>query len=167
MSYKYIVLEDDEVFYDIDDVIEHCIAEDYHEDDSYFEDWVNDHEDSVTINGETYQPYDILENLDEGNLNDLRGEFCERMNEDDESDARYELNHAEENEEVHIQNYTVKVVEDSDEGKEEEQECYDESTAMENLRARLEQNKQLNQSIKEETKKSEEDLMKMFQIVGG
>ena len=80
---RYLVLEEVEYYNSIDSVIDSCIEEDYHEDDDYFEEWVNDRYDSVTINGETYYPFDIVSNCDSGNYNDLLGEYCEAMNEDD------------------------------------------------------------------------------------
>ena len=144
-------------FDDPDDVIDYCIEDDYHEDDDYFEEWVNDREDSVTINGETYYPYQILENIDYGNLRDLREQYCEYMNEDDADDARSNMRHASIGDRFWIQNYEVYVIEDwevpESERCEEPGDYPDEY--VDELRERIE--KEI----------SEDDMMEMFQITGG
>ena len=157
MRYKV----DDEYFDEIDEVLDYCIQDDYHWDDDYFEEWVNDTEDNVTINGETYYPYTILESLAPSELEDLREQFCERMNDDDRSEARWGLRNANVGDEVDLQAYTIYVVED------ENCEDYDDTDGditLDELKQKLQDAKRL---AEEENKAEENDLMDMFQIIGG
>ena len=161
---KYIIQETGEEFTDIDAVLRYCIEDDYHEDDDYFEEWLNDMEESATIGGCTFTAYEILNNCNDDMLNDFRNDFCERMNEDDEEEARRELIRANDGDVVEIQRYSVTVVDD---------ECEDEATGdfdgddtLECLRKKLQHEIELANSTKEEEKKNEKDLMDMFQIVG-
>ena len=87
MKYKV----EDRIFDDIEDVLDYCIESDYHSDDDYFEEWVN----------ERYTAYEVL---DQGySLDNLLDDFCEQQNENDWDDARYELNHADVGDEVECQ----------------------------------------------------------------
>jgi len=162
---KYIIQETGEEFTDIEAVLRYCIEEDYHEYDDYFEEWLNDLEESATIGGHTFTAYEILNGCDDDMLNDFRNDFCERMNEDDEEEARRELNRADDGDVVEIQRYSVTVVDD--EYEDEDAGDYDGDDALFALRVRLEQDKEINEAQKAEEEKTENDLMNMFQIVGG
>lgn len=160
---KYKVLEDDEIYDDVDEAIGVCIEEDWHNDDDYFEDWVNDRYDYVDINGERYMPFDILDNMDQSNLDDLRGEYCEYENENDWDNARYELEHGNIGKIVSIHNKTIEIIEDY-EDEEEIEAVYVED--IEDVRARLKQESEFKIEQTIQTEKEEKDLMNMFQIVG-
>ena len=160
---KYYVEDTDETYDDIDELIDDCIEEDFHEDDDYFEDWVNDHYNYVVINGETYYPYDILDNMDQSNLDELRTEYCEEENDNDISEARFELENNRVGTEVYIHNKTVRIIE------EEETEDFDGDEIIETLedvRTRLKEKEAFKVEQTVQTEKEEKDLMSMFQIVG-
>ena len=160
---KYRVIEDDKIYDDIDEAIEQCIEEDWHRDDDYFEDWVNDRYSSIEINGEWYYSYDILDHMDQGNLDDLRDEYCESENDDDWDNARYELEHGSIGETVSVHDKTIEIIED-DEYEEEPEAVYVED--IEDVRARLKQENEFKVEQTIQTEKEEKDLMNMFQIVG-
>lgn len=165
---KYLIIDDDEIKDDIEDVLNYCIEDDYHEDDDYFEEWVNDRYSSVEINGVDYYPYEIISNANDGNYRDLVNDFCEAMNDDDWSNAEYELEHAGVGNKVHIQRYTVEVIEDEDYDGDEHFDtvCAEEMSKIDNVRERINNEKKLKIEQTIESEKEEKDLMKMFQIVG-
>lgn len=156
----------DEIFDDYEDAIECCISKDYHEDDDYFTDWVNENYDSVEINGTTYYPYDILDNAGDGNMYDILREYCESMNESDADEARYELRHADVGDDIYVQGYTIEVIEDEY----DEEECEDggdhDGDAIERTRQYIEDQNVLNELTAAENKKNEDDLMSLFQVIG-
>ena len=156
MRYK---INDDQVLDDIEEVIECCIDCDYHKDDDYFEEWVNDNYDHVEINGETYMPYDIVSNLDYSNLRDMQENYCTEENENDEENARFELTHGRIGSVVWIQGNEVLIMDD-----EYENEEVDSEDSMTALRVRLAQNKAILEQDIQEMKKNELDLL---QIIGG
>ena len=160
---RYLVIEDDETYDDIDEAIEACIEEEWHRDDDYFEDWVNNRYDSVDINGERYMPYDILDNMDQGNLEDLRDEYCESENENDWDNARYEIEHNRVGATVIVHNKTIEILSDEEED-EEDEPVYVED--IEDVRARLKQQNEFKVEQTIQNEKEEKDLMSMFQIVG-
>lgn len=107
---KYIV--DDETFEEVDDVIDFCMDADYHWDDDGFEEWVNELESPVQLFGCTYYVYDILRELDDAQLNELRTEYCEEANRTDEDEARHELYRASDGDVIWVQGYRVECVEE-------------------------------------------------------
>lgn len=154
MQYKV----NDEYFDDLDDALDYCIDETYHWDDDDFEEWVNDTEDNVTINGCTYYPYTILEALDTSELDDLHEQFCDQRNREDKDEARWELRNAQVGDEVELQAFTIYVVEDED------YNDTDGDMTLDELKQKLQDAKRL---AEEENKAEENDLMDMFQIIGG
>ena len=160
---RYRIVEDDEIYNDVNEAIENCIEEDWHRDDDYFEDWVNTRYDYIEINGERYDPYDILDNMDQGNLDDLRDEYCETENENDWDNARYELEHSSIGRTVSVHDKTIEIIED-DEDEEEIEAVYVED--IEDVRARLKQESEFKVEQTIQTEKEEKDLMSMFQVVG-
>ena len=153
---KYIVEETDAVFYEINEVIDYCISGDYHdEDDDSFEEYVNDNYEDVEIYGRTFYPYEILAEMDEDRLNDLRQDYCEYMNQCDRDNAWEELEHAAVDDVVYIQGYTVKV-------QEEEKEIDDDNT-IEALRIRLAAQKE---EFKQSKAQEENDLKELIQVIG-
>lgn len=161
MRYRVEFFDGDEILDSIDDVLDRCIHDSYHEDDDYFEEWVNDNYDRVTINGETYYPYDILHEMDYSNLSDLKDCYCQNENETDADNARYELEHAHPGDEVYVQGYTVYVINDEEkiEEQEETSEC-----SLETLRSKLQEIEAMRKQAAEEIEKEEYDLL---QIIGG
>ena len=153
MRYKV----DDEIFYDIDSAIDYCIAEDYHGDDDYFEEWVNENWGSICIDGYDYYAYDILDNA--GNLGDVRDTYMERMNQDDRENTEYELRHAQVGDDVYCQSYTIEVIGD------EETEDIDGDDAIEMTRRFIAEQKLIKDEAEEEEKKHETDFMELFQVI--
>ena len=156
---RYKINYQEVIFDDIEDVLDYCIQEDYHEDDDYFEEWVNDCYDRVTINGSTYYPFDILNELDFNNLQELKAQYCEESNETDRDQGRYELNRADAGDEVYIQGYEVIVMEDLPEATGD----YDGDDELTTLRSRLEEIENIRKQQDETNKKEEQDLL---QIIG-
>ena len=163
---KYRVIEDDEIYDDVDEAIRQCIEEDWHRDDDYFEDWVNDRYSSVEINGEWYNPYDILDNMDQGNLDDLRDEYCESENENDWDNARYEIEHGRIGDLITVHNHTIEILDDEDLEEVSDYDRDEHLETIEDVRARLKQENEFKVEQTIQTEKEEKDLMNMFQIVG-
>lgn len=168
---RYNVLETNKIYDSIEDVLDYCICDGYHEDDGGFEDWVNDQYGEIHINGRTYSAFDILYNIDESNYNDLNDEYCKELNQIDEEEAEFDLKNANIGDTIFIQDYTVEVIGDGDEQDDDEYEDDEDphTTAVQELRdaiyeAVTDQDVETVENTKCE--KSKSDLMKMFQIVG-
>lgn len=158
MRYKVETYDGDEIYDTIEEVLDYCIKDDYHSDDDYFEEWVNECYDNVTINGTTYYPYDILRELDYGELDELKDRYCQSENENDRDNGRYELSHADVGDEIYVQGYTVYVIDDIPAGD------YDSDDALEILRSRLEEIENIRKQQDESNKKDEQDIL---QVIGG
>lgn len=159
---KFRIQSTGEVFDDYEDAIDYCIVEDYHEDDSYFEEWVNNQYESAYICGVTYHPYDILEMADDGNMRDVRYEFMECLNEEDRENARCELRRADIGDEIEVHYETIEVIED-DEVEDEEQKYSEESIEL--TRNFIAEQKLLNEQKNDIESKEDEDFMKFFQVI--
>ena len=149
----------DEIFESPESAVDYCICDDYHEDDDYFEEWVNERENSVYIYGTTYYPYDILRELGSGSLDDLRCEYCDAMNDDDRDEALQQLNNSDPGDEVECQYSTIIV---------EEDEVPTGDTDGDNIdvvRKYVEEQKLLVEQQKTEEKKTEDDMMELFQVI--
>ena len=65
---KYQIVEDeDEIFETIEDAVDYCISDEWHEDDDAFDEWVNDHNEGTEINGYCYSAYEIISTVDDDN----------------------------------------------------------------------------------------------------
>ena len=147
----------DETFDNIDDVIEYCIEPDYHRDDDYFKEWVDEEYGSIDIGGKTYYAYDILRD-DDYNYSDVLDAYCECENDNDEGNARYALRNASDGEEVYIQAYTVKCYESGDyDG--------DGEFALQSLKASLLAQQAMAHAQAVVEKEKEKELMDMFQVI--
>ena len=161
---KYRV--NDVTFDSIEDVLDYCIVDDYHyEDNDDFEEWVNEAYGHIEINGEEYWAYDILNNADDYNYRELRNSYCENENDNDRENAENELLSAEDGDEVYLHGNVIHCYEEN----EEETGDYDgdDLSSLEMIRAYIEEQKVLAEQQKENDKKNEEDLMKLFQTIGG
>ena len=158
---KYVI--DGTTYYSIDEVLDHCIEDDYHEDDSYFEEWVNDIYGKFEISGDDYYAYDILQNMNTDMLSDLKDDYCETENESDRDNARYELERADDGEIVYIQNYSVYCEEEKEEEVEETIESHE--AKIEAVRVYIEEQNLLHIQAVEEEKKVEDDIMSLFQVI--
>ena len=160
---KYRIINEEVEFDTIGDVIDWCIDDDYHEDDDEFEDWVDEKYDTYYINGYSYSPYEIINAIDDSCISELINEYCETMNDDDRERAEDELERADIGDTVEIQGYEVEVV-----GKDDDLNTGDfDGDEIGYLRERLMEDK-ANKNIEEEKQnKTEDDLMKMFQVIGG
>jgi hypothetical protein len=175
MSYKVINYYDEVSYYDdMDDAIMACLDDEYHWDDDYFEDWINDKYDYIDICGTTYYPYDILVAFDDNTMSDAKREYCESENDNDFENAKYELRNADIGRMINVQDCQIEVVADDEEEEEEEDtgdydgddQTYDDRMidTIEKLREKL---KQTEAQKLEEEKNSEKDIMQMLQVVGG
>lgn len=156
---RYKVCEDNKIFDSIDEVLDWCIDDNWHEDDNYFEEWVNEYYDGTTINGYEYSAYDIISEFNDGNYSDLKNDFCERMSEDDRENAEYELNNATPGGYVTIQGYEVEVLSDGDEDGDEVEFNVDD------LRKTIEDTKAAYDTATAAEKEVEDDLMSLFQTI--
>ena len=153
---------DDDVFYDIETVLDYCIDEDWHREDyEEFEEWVNDAYDYIAIAGERFYAYDILEKLDEGTLYALRDDYCESENDRDRENAIYDLEHAKPGDRVECQGYTILVEEEKEEKQEEPGE-----DVIELTRANLEAERVREIEEQETEINAENEYLKMFQVIG-
>lgn len=158
---RYLV---NETYYDdIDEVINACIEDDYHEDDEYFEEWLNDEYGYITIAGQTFYAYDILNSMNDYLFDEERDEFCERMNDDDREDAQYELSHAKPGTTVYIHHSEVLCLEDEEE--DDDDANYNREESLEAVRTFVEEQKLLADMKAAEEKVEEDDIMKMFQVI--
>lgn len=161
MIYKVNTGEEEEVFESIDEVIEYCIDDEWHTDDDYFHEWLDNNYDGVEINGVYYCAYDIVSQAEDSNWNDLLNIFCEEMNENDKNEARMQLEQADNGEVIYIQGYSVTVC-DEDDNKQPYEDF--EPETIEQLRERLKIQKEL--EVEEKEKLSQES-MDLLQMIGG
>ena len=152
---------DDNIFNDIESVLDYCIQDDYYADDDYFSEWVNDLYGSIEIAGDTYYAYDILDNAGDGNMAYLRDQYCENMNDNDQDDAYRALRNAEPGEEIECQNYVIHVLEDEDEDEVNE----DKPSSIEQVRRFIEEQNLLKQKMEEDDQKNQDDIMNLFQVI--
>ena len=149
---KYFIVDDEELLDTVDEVLDYCIDEDYYRDDDDFDEWVNDQYDGVEINGYEYSAYDIISSLDDNNWSELKDRFCEERNENDRCNARYDLSEGEMGDEIEIQSYTVRLVDDDyesgDYDGDEETEAY------------------LDEQKEKEDKEIEQGIMNIIQVIG-
>ena len=158
---KYLVRETNEVFEDINSVLDYCIDDDYHDrNDDYFEEWINETYEDVHIGGYTYRPYDVLEAM--GDLDDFEDSYSESESDNDRDNAYWELKNGSVGEVTYCQRYSIEIIEeesgdyDGDEDidyVEKTRQYYDEQTC-------------LMKNQEEEEKKNEKDLMTLFQRIG-
>jgi len=164
----YKIDGEDEIYTDIDSVIEHCIDPDYHWDDDYFEDWVNDYFGYIDIREARFTAYDILSNMDEYLFDELRKEYCKAEDENDEDEARYELEKAVGGDKIYIQGQIVKCFEesgDSDGDKELQDRKQISSKVIENVKAYLTEQKEQEKIYAAAEKEKEDELLKVFQVI--
>lgn len=161
---RFQIKDDPEsIFDDYEEAIDYCIDEEYHREDDYFEEWVNECYGSIEICGVTYSAFEIIDTFDDGNYHDVLYNYCDSENENDRDNARYELVHAHVGDEIYVQNQTIVVIDD--ELEEVDDETFGES--LEELRARLNsENNDMQEKLATE-KLEEDNLMQMFLNIGG
>lgn len=165
---KYKIVETDEVFDCYEDAVDACIDPDYYEDDDYFEEWVNNEYGSIDIGGVRYYAFEIIDRWDDGNYHDLRYEYCRSCNEEDKSEANYELRNAGIGDTVRCQGYEIEVIEDDfNADGETYSAAEDENTDYLTItRQYIEEQNLLEERKNAKEKEEEEDLMKLFQVIG-
>ena len=159
---RYHVRDTDMDFDNYEDAVDYCISDDYHWDDDWsFKDYINDSYGSIEIGGRTYYAYDIVEAFDDSMLDDLRSSWCENENENDKDEAIYDLRNAVAGDVIECQAYYIEVIEDEEEDEDINDDCieatrryYDEQTVL------AKQNE-----ITE--KRMENDMISLFQTIGG
>ena len=169
MRYRF----DDYTYTDIDELFEDIIDGSYHEDDDYFEEWVNDNYGGLEIEGHTFTAYQILYDSNEDYVIDrIKEIYCEEADNNDKADARYDLEHANIGDEVWIQGQKVCVIGDEDE-EEEGDEAFDEvarkslmEEALNNARESIKKLHLKQLETENADKKNEDEMMSLFQVVG-
>ena len=142
----------------IDEVIDFCIEYDYHdENDSYFYEWVDEVYDSVEVAGRDYCASEIIREF--GTEGDVLDSYRESENENDSENARFELRHAGDGEEVVIQQYTVRCYEDRGDT--------DGDETLEDIRQKVEAAEKSRKEEQEKDQFSEDSYMSLFQMLGG
>ena len=160
---QYRVTDTDYITNDIDEVIDYCIHDDYHDaEDDYFEEWVNDTYDDVNIAGVTYSAYDILDKFD--NLGDVECLYCEWAEDNDRDNARYELRHASNGETVYIQGYEV-VCEDEEKDTDGDVYCPD-GNDIELLREQISIEQMCLATAREYFENDKDAYLNLFQTIG-
>jgi len=149
---KYFIVDDEELLDTVDEVLDYCIDEDYHRDDDDFDEWVNDQYDGAEINGYEYSAYEIISSFNDDNWDELKRRFCEERNESDCGDARYDLSEGDIGDEIEIQAYTVRLVEDDYESGD-----YDGDKEVEVY---------LEEQREKEDKEIEQGIMNIIQVIG-
>ena len=158
---RYLVEETNEIYNDIDDVLNDCIEDDYHDmSDDYFEEWINDVYGYVSIGNCEYHAYDVLNAMDD--LYNFEEDYCESQNENDRENAYYELKHGRVGEKVYCQNYVIEIIDDET-GDDDGDEDID---YVEMTRQYYDEQSCLMKSQEEREKEDEKDLMALFQRIG-
>ena len=162
---RYHIVDSDQYFDDYEDAVDYCIDYDYHQDDDYFEEWINDCYGSVQIGGYEYSAYDVLDKMND--LSDFLDSYIESQNESDKDNAMYELRHADVGDVIDCQAYSIEVV--ADEEDEEDIEStgdYDgDETAIDRARRFYDEQTVLAKQKLEEEQKEEDDMMRLFQVI--
>ena len=159
---KYQLVEDeDEIFDTIEDAVNYCITDEWHEDDYAFDEWVNENYEGVTINGYDYTAYEIICAVNDDNYSELKNEYCEECNEEDRNEAIRDLERASVGDEIEIQGYNIRVIEDDyNTG-----DFDGDGENIEAIRVRIETAKAQIEVEVQEQKKTEDDLMKLIQVI--
>lgn len=158
---KYYVIDEDKYFDNYEDAIEYCINSEYHYDDDYFEEWVNETYGHIDIYGNEYYAYDILKNMDESELDNLLSSYCENENESDRENAMYEFRNASPGDTVLVQAYEIKVIDETGDTDGDE-ELVD---SLESVRQYLEEQSYLNEQAKKQEEEDENEVMNLFQVI--
>lgn len=170
MALYYLIDNEEELRYEEgqeEDVLDYCISSDYFmECEDEFEEWFNESEGSVNIAGHTFEPADILKEM---NYDAYREELsCWADNEVDNaySDARYELEHCSSGDRIDVCNYTVYVYDDDDD-EDDDEYTEEEHIEMSNeaLIAHVNDLHQKEQEIKNENSRLEDAFMAAFQTI--
>ena len=162
----YSVRGTDFITTDIDEVIDYCVAEDYHDsDDDYFEEWVNNTYQEVYIAGHTYTPYEAIEAFDI--VEEVVSDYRESMDEDDRDNADWDLRHAVDGEIVCIQNYEV-LCEIDDCGYDDDGDEYipNDSQSLEVLRELVECEQLAFEEELKFNEKNKDSYLDLFQTIG-
>lgn len=137
---------------DIDEIINYCLDEDYHDErDDDFSEWVDERYDYIDIGDTRYYASEIIDKF--GCPGDVVHYYQEYMYELDEDEARDNLRAADVGEEVYIQAYTVRCYEDEPE---EDDDEYVEPVCSEDLIER--------ERAKIEARKNEDELNDLIDI---
>lgn len=157
----YLVDNDPDLkFDDIDSLLDYCVTTDYFmSDEDAFREWIRDNN-SVDIDGNTYDPAEVFYQMDSAAYQDSWEYWAESEVENARDNARYDLRHAAPGDEIYITSYTVVVYEDVEE--EDEQDCAVDETTIYELRQRLEEQKQQEEEIRQEDTRREASFMQLF-----
>lgn len=110
---------DGRVYRDVDLLVEDLITEDSFDDEDYIEESVNEAYGSIEIAGETFEAYDILHDMNEYLLDDVRSDFIDNWVETERDDAKYELERLDPGETVYIHGSYVECIDEEEEPEEE------------------------------------------------
>lgn len=170
----YRVIEDGFETDDIDSVIDHCVSRDYYdEDDDYYENWVNDNYEGVSIEGTYYSAYEILENF--GDLCLVLDEYKDSMTSSAKEEADWDLRHADPGDKIDVQGCTVEVLCDDDldtgdyDGDEElthNEDYVANGDLIEELRMKIEAKKEIDRTEQENNKAQQNNYYDLFQTIG-
>ena len=114
------------IYNDADSLVEDLITEDSFDDEDYIEESINESYGSIDIAGETFEAYDILNNLNDSLLADIRDEIIEGWVESEREDIKYALERLDPGEEYCINGARVECIGDE----EPEEEVYVDPTEV-------------------------------------
>ena len=155
----------DEIYDSIDDVLEAAISDEYHEDDEYFEEWVNERYDGVNIAGEYFSAFEIVSHCSDSCYSDLLNDYEEAMNDEDRDNAQAELERAHVGDVVYFQDETIYVVADENEEEDEEEAERRACATLDEVRQFISEQKSLEEQAAAQSKKEEDDVLELFQVV--
>lgn len=114
---KYWIVDNDERFDDVDDVLDRVIYEDYYDDDEAMSEWIDDvyEEGHVTIGGVTFSPSEIVKACDDTLWRELTSEYQESQVANDKDYYYSEVDRMNDGDSVCINGFDIECFEEEDE----------------------------------------------------
>lgn len=158
----YYLIDNDEdlKYYDISDVLDYCVTQEYFEEDTdSFCDYLNQ-DGNIDVSGYEFEPSDILYTMNSDAYYQELRYWAENQVESSKGDYEYELERALPGSSVYVCGYQVYVYEDENESDEEELSSEDYSK----LEEKIARQKQDETRIKKEAEKTENDFLSALGI---
>lgn len=119
---KYWIVDNNERFDDVNDVLNHIIYEDYYDDEEAISEWIDDvYSDShVTIGGVSFSPSEIVKACDDILWSELTSQYQECQVESDQDYYYSEVDHMGDGDSVRINGFDIECFEEEDEEEDED-----------------------------------------------
>lgn len=144
---RYFLVDDDpDLRYDDEDeLIEHCVSTEYFEDDDEgFDDWLNEEQGRIEVNGHSFYPSEILYSLDQEAYYEDKTNWAEDRAENEREEAYYNARHTRPGDSFYVCGSEVYVYE------EDEEYAVDPADAKDTISA-------INKQIEEDQRRQNED----------